>query len=210
MTKQKRIKHIFQAIAALIVIIMCIAVAMAMKNGVLSSQRAFTDFVKSAGIFAPIVFLVIEITSVVIAILPCSLGYPVSAAAFGPVFGFILNAVATMAGSLIIFWIVRVWGKPLVEAVVEKKHFDKYGKLMEKTSMFEKILVPAMLVPFFPDNVLCYLAGLTKIEFKRFFMIVVIFKPWKILFYTCTSQYLINKFSHLWADAMIIFDKILM
>lgn len=205
---KNRIKLIFEVVAAVIAIFIIIAVTVGLKNGILSSKDAFVDFVKSAGVFAPLVFVVIEIISVVIALLPCSLGYPVSTAAFGFWGGFFLNALSTIAGSAIIFMIVRIFGKPLVEAIVEKKHFDRYGKFMEKTSFFEKLLAAAFFVPFFPDNALCYLAGLTKIETKRFVVLLLLFKPWKMLFYTWASGFFIDKFSHLWAMATEIIDKL--
>ena len=209
MTQKSKFKLTFEMIAAAIVILVTLAVIWALRRGVLSSQDAFVNFIQSTGSFAPIAFLIIETITVVILILPCAIGYPVSTMAFGPFWGFILNAAATIAGSLIIFGIVRKWGRPIAEAAVKRKNFEKYEKFTNSVSLFEKILAGILLVPFLPDNVLCYIAGLTKMKFKRFAIIVILFKPWKILFYTYGSDFFIDKFGHLWGAACQIIDKII-
>lgn len=48
-----------------------------------------------------------------------------------------------------------------------------------KTDIF---LVLAFLFPFFPDDVLCILAGLTQISFRRFAGIILCARPWGLLF----------------------------
>ena len=40
----------------------------------------------------------------------------------------------------------------------------------------------AFLFPFFPDDVLCILAGLTSISVRRFFVIMLLTRPWGLLF----------------------------
>ena len=40
----------------------------------------------------------------------------------------------------------------------------------------------AFLFPFFPDDMLCILAGLTDISFRRFAVIVLLTRPWGLLF----------------------------
>ena len=207
MTQKSKFKVIFQLLAAMVIIIVTLAVVWGMRRGILSSQETFVRFIKSAGSFAPIVFLIIETIAVVILILPCALGYPVAAVAFGPFWGFVLNAVATVAGSIMIFAIVRQWGRPIAEAAVKRKNFEKYERFINNTQVFEKIMAVFLLLPFLPDNVLCYVAGLTKMKFRRFLAIVILFKPWKILFYTYGSDFFMDKFGHLWGAACQMIDK---
>lgn len=199
---KRNTKFIFWGIALVIAGLILWGTVFALKKGILSSQESFTAFIESCGVFAPLVFVVIETITVVILILPCMLGYPVSTAAFGPFMGFVLNALSTILGSLIIFAIVRKWGKPIVDAIVSKKDFKKYERFMEHTKLFERLLAAAFILPFFPDNALCYIAGLTDIKFKRFAVITVLFKPWTILGYTYGSQFFLNKFGYLWSDAI--------
>ena len=40
----------------------------------------------------------------------------------------------------------------------------------------------AFLFPFFPDDLLCILAGLTSISLRRFVVIALLTRPWGLLF----------------------------
>ena len=131
MAKNNKFRLIFETVAGIVLVLVCVAVIYGIQKGILSSQDSFVNFVKSAGVFSPIAFVIIETITVVILILPCALGYPVSVVAFGPFWGFVLNAVSTVLGSIIIFVIVRIWGKPIVEGAVKKRQFEKYEKFME-------------------------------------------------------------------------------
>ncbi len=203
---KNKAKTVIWIVTAILLLVITVGVIMGLRKGIFSSQDAFVEFIEATGVFAPLVFVVIETLSVIILILPCALGYPVSVAAFGPFWGFILNAVSTVLGSIIIFLIVRIWGKPLVDALVSKRNYTKYEKFIEKTPLFEKLLAIMLLLPFFPDNMLCYIAGLTKMQYKRFCIIVLLFKPWKILFYTYGSQFFLDRFGHLWTQAMTMIN----
>ena len=56
----------------------------------------------------------------------------------------------------------------------------RYMPLIEKKR--DAFLFLALLLPFFPDDVLCILAGLTRIPPARFAAIAIITRPWGLLF----------------------------
>ena len=63
---------------------------------------------------------------------------------------------------------------------VSRRLSEKYQKVIrEKTTVF---LALAFLLPYFPDDVLCILAGLTAIPFGRFALLVLVTRPWGLLF----------------------------
>ncbi len=43
-------------------------------------------------------------------------------------------------------------------------------------------LTLAFLFPFFPDDLLCILAGLSSLSFRCFAVIVLLARPWGLLF----------------------------
>ena len=51
-----------------------------------------------------------------------------------------------------------------------------------------------LLLPFTPDNILCFIAGTTKISFKRYALIVLLFKLWKIGFFCYGVDFCIDIF----------------
>lgn len=70
-------------------------------------------------------------------------------------------------------------GAGLVDRVVSRKLAEKYQKVIrEKTTVF---LALAFLLPYFPDDMLCILAGLTPITFGRFALLALFTRPWGLL-----------------------------
>ena len=133
--------------------------------------------------FAPcshLCFFLLQFLSVVLAPIPSN----ISAAAGGLLFGvwpaFLLTFGAVTAGSLLVFSLARALGRDFADRLVSRSLSEKYQDLLRaKTTVF---LTLAFLFPFFPDDVLCILAGLTSIPFRRFAVIVVLARPWGLLF----------------------------
>ena len=57
------------------------------------------------------------------------------------------------------------------------------------------------LFPFFPDDLICILAGLTDIGFLRFLVIVLLTRPWGLLVASAVGSSVIS--IPLWAMALI-------
>ena len=76
--------------------------------------------------------------------------------------------------------LARTLGRDFVDRVVSRKLAEKYQKVIrEKTTVF---LALAFLLPYFPDDMLCILAGLTPITFGRFALLALFTRPWGLLF----------------------------
>lgn len=133
--------------------------------------------------FAPysyLIFFLVQFLSVVLAPIPSNL----TAAAGGVLFGtwpaFLLTFSAVVTGSFLVFWLARVLGRDFTDRFVGQKLSKKYQNVLRaKTPVF---LALALLFPFFPDDILCILAGLTSLSFRRFALIVLLTRPWGLLF----------------------------
>ena len=83
-------------------------------------------------------------------------------------------------GSLLVFSLARVLGRDFTDKIVSQTLSEKYQSVLHaKSSVF---LALAFLFPFFPDDMLCILAGLTNLSFRRFALIVLLARPWGLLF----------------------------
>ncbi len=133
--------------------------------------------------FAPyshLAFFLVQLLSVILAPIPSN----VTAAAGGVLFGtwpaFLITYGAVAAGSLLVFWLARALGRDFAGRLVSRRLSDKYQDVLRaKAPIF---LVLAFLFPFFPDDMLCILAGLTDLSFCRFAVIVLLTRPWGLLF----------------------------
>lgn len=130
--------------------------------------------------YSHLLFFLLQFLSVVLAPIPSN----ITAAAGGVLFGtwpaFLLTFGAVVAGSLLTFSLARGLGQEFSDKIVSRKLSEKYQNVLRtKAPIF---LTLAFLFPFFPDDMLCILAGLTELSFRRFALIVLFTRPWGLLF----------------------------
>ena len=121
----------------------------------------------------------IQLASVVIAPIPSNITAAAGAYLFGLWPSFLLTWGAVTLGSAIVFGLARLLGQRFACRFVGEKLSEKYLDLIRRKR--DVFLLLAFLFPFFPDDLLCILAGLTDISFKRFFLLAVLARPWGLL-----------------------------
>ena len=164
------------------------------KNGLFRSQEAFLDYIEGFGIWAALVFIIIQIIMVVVTFLPSTLGCVVGVIIFGPWIGFTFNYLGICIASIINFSISRRYGSAIVKKMMNKKYYDKYiGWAQKNSSKFDKIFTLAVLIPGAPADFLSYIAGLTKMKLTKMILIVFICKPFPVAVYIFGTQLLLNK-----------------
>ena len=116
------------------------------------------------GMLAPVGMIFLDWLQVVAAPLP-----PVTMVASGYTFGMIQGSIYSFIGmslgSITAILLGRKFGRPLVEKVVSEEHLKKFHDLTEKHGLI--VFTVIFLTPGFPDDVVCYLAGLTNLDLKK-------------------------------------------
>ena len=143
----------------------------------LDGLRAYIDrFAPCSHLF----FFLLQLLSVILAPIPSNITAAAGGVLFGTWTAFLLTFAAVAAGSLLVFGLARALGRDFADRVVSRKLSDKYQDILRsKAPVF---LTLAFLFPFFPDDMLCILAGLTDISLRRFTIIVLLARPWGLLF----------------------------
>lgn len=179
-TKLKRLMFI---ITIIITILLVAFIIYAVKMNLLSSQDVLVAKIKSFGLIGPIIFLLLQIVQVVFPVIPGGASCLAGVLAFGPIEGFIYNYVGLSLGSAVAYTLSRNFGLPLIKKLFKQETIDKYLKYI-KTKQFEKIFFLGILLPGAPDDLLCYIAGISELTFKRFMVIILIGKPLTLIFYS--------------------------
>ena len=152
------------------------------KRGVfekINSVEALREVIAGAGMWAGLVYFVLQMMTVIIAPIPSNISMMAGALALGFWPAMILGVLAVVVGSVIVFLAARALGKKAVQRFLDKGVMDKYLPIIEeKQDMF---LFLTMLFPFFPDDALCMLAGLTNIPLGRFVVIMALARPWGLV-----------------------------
>ena len=146
----------------------------------LSSLDELRAMIGAAGSWAGVVYFVLQMLTVIIAPIPSNVTMLAGALVLGFFRAMLLGVLAVIAGSVLIFAAARRLGQGTVRRFLDRGVMDKYLPVIrEKQEMF---LFLTMLFPFFPDDVLCMLAGLTEMPFSRFVLIMVLARPWGLAF----------------------------
>ena len=146
----------------------------------LSSLEELRAIIGAAGSWAGVVYFVLQMLTVIVAPIPSNVTMLAGALVLGFFRAMLLGVLAVIAGSILIFYMARRLGQRAVRRFLDRGVMDKYlPMIQEKQEMF---LFLTMLFPFFPDDVLCILAGLTAMPFSRFVLIMVLARPWGLAF----------------------------
>jgi uncharacterized membrane protein YdjX (TVP38/TMEM64 family) len=135
-----------------------------------SKTDEIKNFIRDAGALGPIVYILLQIAQVVVAPIPGQVVGIVGGYLFGW-WGFLLSMIGGCLGYYIIFKIARRFGRPLVERIFKKEQIKKFDYVTESKGPFLLFLI--FVLPLFPDDMICYLAGLTKAPIKSLMLAAV-------------------------------------
>ena len=145
----------------------------------LSSTQALEAYIEQFSPFGELAFFLLQLLSVLIPPIPNNMLALAGGVAFGFFRSFLLTILAIYVGSLLMFLLARKLGRPFVE-LFSHSSWEKYLGILRARHDFFFLL--ALLLPYFPDDLLCLLMGLTDIPLRRFLIIVVLARPWGLLF----------------------------
>ena len=189
--KENVIKSSITATLVFLLLLSAVFVGKAWLGGHFKSMDTLRAYLVSYGGWGPLILTMIQALQVVLPVLPGFLGCIVGAAMFGPAGGFWINYIGISAGSLIAYWLARRFGVSLVQKMVPMEKYGKWVRWVNEKKSYSLVLFLAILLPLAPDDFLCYFSGLTSMSAKRFTWIILIGKPWCILFYSLFFAYLI-------------------
>jgi uncharacterized membrane protein YdjX (TVP38/TMEM64 family) len=138
--------------------------------------------------------------------IPASIICIVGSLIYGPWLGALYCSVGVLLGSIISFFIGRVFGYRLVSWIVGKDNTNKYSEIIRTKGIF--FLGLAFLLPMFPDDILCFIAGITQLSVRKFLLITLITRPIGVIFMAIFGGGYIIPFSgwglYVWAIILVV------
>jgi len=131
-------------------------------------RQAVVAYLDQLGFIGPLVLMGLVGLQVLIPSLPAEPPMIAGAYAYGFTAGFLMNWLVSVAVSQAVFYLARYAGRPLAERFVPAKLLDKWTRTAgEKGAVF---FLLAFVIPPVPSDILIYVAGLSAIEGRRFFV----------------------------------------
>ena len=126
--------------------------------------------VRSFGIFAPLVFMLLMAAQVVIAFVPGGPLELIGGMLFGSWLGLLVTVLGAFLGTLSVYLLVRRFGKPLVDFFVSEEKAKRF-KVLQDEEKLEFWVFVLFLIPGIPKDLLTYLVPLTRIRGRHFLLL---------------------------------------
>ena len=179
----KNSKLLIKIVTIIITIFLVCFIIYAVKLGLLEDKEVLVSYMNSLGFIAPFFFLFLQAFQVVFPVIPGGASCLAGVLAFGPIEGFIYNYVGLTLGSIIVYLLVGKYGLKIIYKLFDKTLVDKYLKYI-RNNTFKKIFFLGILFPGAPDDLLCYIAGISNINLKEFIIYILLGKPLTLIFYS--------------------------
>jgi len=127
-------------------------------------QEALSGFLDSAGIWAPVVYMIIYAVGVCLFI-PGTILTGLGGAIFGAYWGFVYVWIGAMLGASLAFWIGRTLGREFAASMIGDK-LKRYDDAIERNGFATVLYLRLVYFPFTPLN---FGMGLTKVRFWDYF-----------------------------------------
>lgn len=138
----------------------------------INSVEDFRAYIGSFGSCAVIIFILMQILQVVVLPIPGFVAVGAGVLSFGVWKGALFSLIGIMSGSLIAFFLGKFLGYKAVCWLVGKKILDNV--LIKVKGKDKFVLTFMFLFPFFPDDVLCFVAGLSSMSNLYFVIMILI------------------------------------
>ena len=158
----------------------------------------FNELLEKLGIIGPIVFIFLQITQTIYPIIPMGITNVIGNLVFGTWLGFLCNVTGMLIGSSINFYLGRRFGESVVKAFISDEQYEKYISKIGDSKAFERLIIIGFILPVFPDDIFCMISGMSKLTFKRFFILVLLCRPISLFVFTYAWAEIIRVASTLW------------
>lgn len=136
------------------------------------SLKSYILSTKEKGVY---IYILIQTAQVIILPVPAAIICVVGSLIYGPMLGGLYCSIGILIGSFVSFFIGKTFGYKIVAWIAGKENTDKYSEILRKRGAF--FLSIAFLLPMFPDDILCLIAGITNMKFKTFAWVTTITRP---------------------------------
>ena len=136
-----------------------------------SSPQYLRELIINSGNWGYLIFALLMILTIPLPI-PSTTVVLSGGYVYGVIGGTFLALIAGAVGGSLAFWLVRRYGRPLVERLVEPEHLDHLDQMFQKKGPVAALISYA--VPLFPSDSISLALGLTKMTWRTFWFVWIL------------------------------------
>ncbi len=166
------IKAVLIAVLLLVLVLLCVRYLVPLTRLLMTEEgrTLICERVRSFGVFAPLVFLLLMALQIVIAFIPGGPLELIGGMLFGSVLGLCITMLGAVLGSTCVYLLVRKFGKPLVDFFVNEEKMKRF-KFLQDEDKLEFWVFVLFLIPGIPKDLLTYIVPLTRIRARDFLLL---------------------------------------
>jgi uncharacterized membrane protein YdjX (TVP38/TMEM64 family) len=130
------------------------------------------EFVMRFGPWAPLAAILLHVAQVLLAPIPGQVIDAVNGYLFGTAWGTAYSLVGVIAGSSLAMALARRFGRPWAERLIQRETLERLDSYSQQRGALFFFLV--FLFPFLPDDVACFLAGLTLLPLPELIVLATV------------------------------------
>jgi uncharacterized membrane protein YdjX (TVP38/TMEM64 family) len=130
------------------------------------------EFVTTFGYWAPLATILLHVAQVLLAPIPGQVIDAANGYLFGTAWGTIYSLVGVIAGSSLAMTLARRFGRPWAERLIRQETLKRLDSYSQQWGALFLFLI--FLLPFLPDDVACFLAGLTPLPLPELVVLAAI------------------------------------
>jgi len=130
------------------------------------NREAVVNSVEQLGIWGPFVLFILLVLQVFLAFIPGQALMIACGYIYGFWGGLFLSWFSLVAGGQAAFFLARRFGRPFAERWISPEILSKWDKASNGQGVGFYAL--SLVLPVFPNDAMCYVAGLGKIQTRRF------------------------------------------
>jgi len=144
------------------------------RQPLIASLQWFNDLdaviasIRGYGLWGPAVLFVLFILQTFLAFIPGQALMVASGYIYGFSGGILITWVSLVIGGQMAFWLARRYGRPFAEKLVSPATLDRWDK--SAASQGITFYIVTLVMPFFPNDAMCYVAGLGNMSNRRFLL----------------------------------------
>ena len=131
-----------------------------------SDIEAVTTSIRGYGLWGPAILFVLFILQTFLAFIPGQALMVASGYIYGFSGGIMITWISLVVGGQMAFWLARRYGRPFAEKWVTPATLDRWDKSAAGQGI--SFYVITLVMPFFPNDAMCYVAGLGHMSYRRF------------------------------------------
>lgn len=131
-----------------------------------SDLNAVTESIQGYGWWGPAILFLLFVFQTFLAFIPGQVLMVASGYIYGFTNGILITWISLVAGGQMAFWLARRYGRPFAEKWVASAVLDRWDKSAAGQGV--GFYVATLVMPFFPNDAMCYVAGLGSMSSRRF------------------------------------------